>query len=116
MRPTNWTSFSPPSSGRCINARKAGICSTSATALDGAAADPRRIVAAFTAYMERGDGYVTRAMFERNLAAKVRDPQFSADIGPLLVHGYRWEMDEAARKIGARLFALLPGVPWKGEE
>ena len=45
-------------------------------------------------------------MFERNLAAKVRDPQFSADIGPLLAHGYRWNMDEAARKVGARLSAL----------
>ena len=87
-----------------------------ATALDGAAADPVRIVAAFAAYMERGDGSVSRAMFERNLAAKVRDPQFSADIGPLLAHGYRWDMDEAARKVGARLSALLPGVPWRGEE
>ena len=87
-----------------------------ATALDGAPADPERIVAAFTAYMERGDGRVTRAMFERNLAAKVRDPQFSADIGPLLSHGYRWDMDEAARKVTTRLLALLPGASWKGEE
>ena len=87
-----------------------------ATALGGGAADPGRIVAAFTAYMERCDGHVTRAMFERNLAGKVRDPQFSADIGFLLAHGYLWDMGEAARKVGTRLLALLPGVPWKGEE
>lgn len=87
-----------------------------ATALDGMVADPGRIVAAFIDYMEREGGRVTRALFERNLAAKLRDPRFSADIGPLLAHGYRWDMDKAARKVAAGLIVLLPGAPWKGEE
>ena len=87
-----------------------------ATALDSAAVNPERIVLAFTKYMEHGGVQVTRAMFEKNIAAKVRDPQFSADLEPLLAHSYRWDMDEAARKVGAGLVALLPGVPWKGEE
>lgn len=61
------------------------------------------------------DGYrVTRALFEQNIAAKLRDPQFSADISPLLASGYRWDMEEAAQTIVARLIRLLPGAPWKG--
>ena len=87
-----------------------------ATALDGSTADPRRIVAAFDAYMEREDGRVTRALFERNLSGKLRDPRFGADIGSLLAHGYRWAMEEAAQEVSVRLIALLPGAPWKGIE
>ena len=87
-----------------------------ATALDGSALDPERIVSAFAAYMQRGGARVTRAMFERNIAAKLRDPQFGADIGPLLAHGHRWDAADAARKVGIGLVTLLPGVPWKGEE
>ena len=44
--------------------------------------DPVRILDAFTEYMTRGGHPVTRAMFERNLNAKLRDPQFTADIQP----------------------------------
>jgi hypothetical protein len=54
-------------------------------------------------------------MFERNLAAKLRMPEFAADIGPLLAPGYDWNMEEAARIVSARLITLLPGEPWKGE-
>jgi len=87
-----------------------------AIGLDNTAADPGRIVEAFTAYMEREEGRVTRALFERNLSGKLCDPQFGADIGPLLAHGYRWNMGKAAQEVSARLIALLPGAPWKGTE
>lgn len=85
-----------------------------ATALRNTTVDPERIVAAFTKYMDRNGYRVTRALFEQNIAAKLRDPQFSADIGPLLASGYRWDMEEAAHTIVARLIRLLPGAPWKG--
>ena len=87
-----------------------------AIGLDSTAADPGRIVEAFTAYMEREGGRVTRALFERNLSDKLRDPQFGADIGPLLAHGYRWDMGKAAQEVSGQLIALLPGAPWKGTE
>ena len=87
-----------------------------ATGLNGSTADPRRIVAAFDAYMKREDGRVTRALFERNLSGKLRDPRFGADIGSLLAHGYRWAMEEAAQEVSVRLIALLPGAPWKGTD
>ena len=87
-----------------------------AIALENDAADPARVVAAFSEYMDRGGHHVTRALFEQNIDAKLSDRQFAADIGPLLAPGYRWDMEEAAKAVSARLIALLPGEPWKGKE
>ena len=76
---------------------------------------PERIVETFSAYMEREGGRVTRAQFEQNLSAKVQDPQFTGDIGPLLADGFRWDIEKAAHIVSSRLIALLPGDSWKGE-
>lgn len=86
-----------------------------ALALESDAADPDRVVAAFSKYMDHGGHHVTRALFEQNLAAKLRDRQFAADIGPLLAPGHSWDPEEAARTVSSRLITLLPGEPWKGE-
>ncbi|HVB56983.1 MAG TPA: nucleotidyl transferase AbiEii/AbiGii toxin family protein [Candidatus Acidoferrales bacterium] len=86
-----------------------------ATALQHSAVNPKRLLDAFSGYMQKEEGRITRAMFERNLAAKLRMPEFAADIGPLLAPGYDWNMEEAARNVSERLIALLPGDPWKGE-
>jgi predicted nucleotidyltransferase component of viral defense system len=43
-----------------------------AIALKNPRVDPRRIVEAFLGYMEKEEGRITRALFERNLAAKLR--------------------------------------------
>ena len=87
-----------------------------ATALQSPGVDPERVVTAFSAYMEHGGHHVTRALFEQNIEAKLRNPQFAADIGPLLAPGYRWDLEAAARGVSSRLIALLPGEPWRGEE
>jgi predicted nucleotidyltransferase component of viral defense system len=79
-----------------------------ATALKVPAVDPARIIAAFSEYMDRGGDYVTRELFEQNLASKLRNPQFAADIGPLLARGYRWDMADAAQVVTSRLLTLLP--------
>ena len=70
-----------------------------ATALDRDAVFPARVA----------------ATFERNLTAKLRDRQFRSDIGPLLAHGYSWDVEAAARQVSASLVSLLPGAPWRGE-
>ena len=77
--------------------------------------DAERIVAGFGEYMEREGGAVTRAMFERNLAGKIGDAQFNADMSALLRPGFEWRPAEAARTVSERLIPLLPGEPWKGE-
>lgn len=75
--------------------------------------DPRQVVAAFSEYMARSGGRVTRAMFEQNLSLKLADPQFRADISPLLATGFDWDVDVAAAAVFSQLLALLPGNPWK---
>lgn len=87
-----------------------------AVALESGTADPDRIVAAFSEYMDRGDHHVMRAAFEQNLADKLGDPQFAADIGPLLAPGRSWNMQEAAETVNSRLLVLLPGEPSKPAE
>jgi predicted nucleotidyltransferase component of viral defense system len=79
-----------------------------AIALKNPAVDPARIVAAFSEYMGQGGHHVARQLFERNLASKLHDPLFTADIGPLLAPGYSWDIADAAKTVSSRLIALLP--------
>lgn len=76
--------------------------------------DPARIVETFAAYMDRDGHRVTRALFEQNMDQKRTDPQFTADIGPLLASGYSWNFTAAAAQVQAALIERLPGEPWRG--
>lgn len=87
-----------------------------ARALESVEVDPSRVIMAFMAYMERNGDRVTRALFERNLAGKLHDPQFRADIEPLLSQDSHWDVDQASQYVLDRLIALLPGTSWKGRE
>lgn len=86
-----------------------------ATALEEADIDPQRIVASFLEYMDHGGHRITRAEFERNLAEKLSDPQFSADIGPLLSQGFSWDLERAGELVSENLIRLLPGSRREGE-
>lgn len=79
-----------------------------AIALREPGADPNRIIAAFSRYMQRGGHAVSRTQFEQNLETKMRDPQFLADISPLLASGYDWDIDAAARTVQTQLIERLP--------
>jgi predicted nucleotidyltransferase component of viral defense system len=76
---------------------------------------PDVIAEAFARYMEHEGKRVTRAQFERNLAGKLRDKQFAADIQPLLAQAYDWDRNQGAQLILERMIPVLPGAPWKGE-
>jgi predicted nucleotidyltransferase component of viral defense system len=76
--------------------------------------DPGRVVEAFSRYMTKDAGQVTRAQFEQNLAQKRRDPVFTGDITPLLAPGHAWDPEAAFESVLERLIALLPGEPWRG--
>ena len=86
-----------------------------ATGLDSERSNAGRIVAMFQEYMDREGGAVTRAMFERNLAGKLLNPQFIADMSALARPGFEWKPEQAARTVARKLITLLPGEPWKGE-
>ena len=85
-----------------------------ARALEHPAVNPDRIVGAFSEYMRRDGHRVTRAEFERNIAGKLQDAEFAADIRVLLAEGFTWDIKTAARAVSSRLIERLPGRPWKG--
>lgn len=87
-----------------------------AVALKSPDASAQRIVESFTKYMAHEGHSVTRAQFEENLALKLEDPRFMADIGPLLAPQYQREPEAEASDVSSRLIELLPGEPWKGQE
>lgn len=85
-----------------------------ALALEDGGVDPDRIVQTFAAYMEHEGHPVSRAQFEENMHHKRTDPQFTADIGPLLANGHAWDFEAAAASVQAALVERLAGEPWKG--
>lgn len=99
---------------RALYQRKAGRdLFDLAVALSSGRVNPERIVEVFVRYMAHGCTAVSRALFEKNLADKMEDPGFLADIGPLLSGGYRWDAATAARLVSSALIERLPGDPWK---
>ncbi len=84
------------------------------TALADGGASPERIIESFQAYMAYGGHAVSRAEFEENLAKKLQDRRFAADIGPLLAHGYKWDLEATAQSVSDTLISRLPGNPWQG--
>ena len=71
--------------------------------------DVNRVIGAFLRYMAYGGHSVSRDAFEKNIAEKLRHPQFNADIGPLLATGYTWNYKEAAENVCSQLISRLTG-------
>lgn len=84
-------------------------------ALD-AGIDPGAVIDVFQAYMKAEGREVTRAVFEENLAAKLRLPAFTDDIPILLLPGTTFDVAAGAARVATELVARLPGDPWKGRD
>lgn len=67
-----------------------------------------RVVACFQRYLREEGRHVTRAAFEENVARKLTDEQFRADLTGLLRPGIIWDTDDAATVVMG-LLAKLPG-------
>jgi predicted nucleotidyltransferase component of viral defense system len=78
-------------------------------ALTQGAAAPERVVACFDRYMREGGHRVSRATFEKNLQQKLSDPQFRADMTPLLRPGIDWNVDRAGEVVMRQLLSRLSG-------
>jgi predicted nucleotidyltransferase component of viral defense system len=78
-----------------------------AAALNHRDARPDEIIRTFQVYMEHGGHNVSRAVFEDNLAAKLADKDFVADIGPLLSSDYRWDPNAAADAVRETIIRQL---------
>lgn len=70
------------------------------------------LIAAFTRYMNESGHHITRAVFEKNLAAKLEDQRFLTDIPPLLAAGEAWNANKAAELVMETLCPHLSGDPW----
>ena len=77
--------------------------------------DPDRVVAAFHTYLDRQGLKITRAEFERNLAAKARNKAFLGDVKPMLAPGVVYDPLQALDLVQKDFIARLPGAPWKGK-
>ena len=73
-----------------------------------------RVVAAFQAYLKAEGLRVTRAEFERNLAAKARDLAFLGEVRPMLAAGVDYDPNVALDLVRRDFIERLPGAPWKG--
>lgn len=76
--------------------------------------DPARVVAAFHAYLKAEGLRVTRAEFERNLAAKAHDRAFLGEVRPMLAPGVDYDPVAALELVRRDFIERLPGAPWKG--
>lgn len=76
--------------------------------------DPGKVVKAFGAYLDREGRRVTRAEFERNLAAKARDKAFLGEVRPMLAPGVEYDPLAALDLVRREFIERLPGEGWRG--
>lgn len=78
------------------------------------AVNPTRVIEAFQAYLGATDLRVTRAEFERNLAAKARNRLFLEEVTPLLAPGIGYDAQAALDLVRREFIERLPGDAWRG--
>jgi predicted nucleotidyltransferase component of viral defense system len=76
--------------------------------------DDHKVVKCFERYLKHGGVSISRAEFEKNMRAKLKDPAFLVDINPLLPAGVNYNTTIASALIQERLVTRLRGEPWKG--
>jgi hypothetical protein len=73
-----------------------------------------RVVDCFREYLKADGLRVSRAELEANLAGKLQDRVFTADLQPLLAPGVEWELGRAARLVRDEIAPRLAGETWRG--
>ncbi|MGB0714784.1 MAG: nucleotidyl transferase AbiEii/AbiGii toxin family protein [Phycisphaerae bacterium] len=82
--------------------------------LEGKLTKPEQVVSCFLEYMSRSGKPVSRAEFEQNLHNKKSDPEFLADINPLLANDVKYRSSVAFTVVYDQFVSRIPGNPWKG--
>jgi predicted nucleotidyltransferase component of viral defense system len=73
-----------------------------------------RVVSCFRRYVESAGQRISRAELEANLAGKLEDRVFTADLQPLLAPGVEWDLHRAAQLVLDEIAPRLLGEAWKG--
>ena len=76
--------------------------------------DPERVIEGFRTYLDNEGARVSRAQFERNFAAKARDPAFLDEVRPMLAATVSYNATAAAELVRREFIQRLPGEPWRG--
>ena len=72
------------------------------------------VLKSFGIYMNFAGAPATRAQFEANIDAKIRDKAFIEDLHQLIRPGLDYDISEAWRTVHGRLVRRLHGNAWKG--
>jgi predicted nucleotidyltransferase component of viral defense system len=75
--------------------------------------DPQEVIKIYLSHCEKEKLIVTRALFEKSMAEKIRNKDFKADISNLLAADQEWSFDEAHEMVQEKIICLLPGDAWK---
>lgn len=73
-----------------------------------------RVIRCFGEYLGAEGLRVSRAEMEANLAGKLNERRFVADLQPLLAPGIEWNLEAAAEWASREITPRLGGDPWKG--
>jgi predicted nucleotidyltransferase component of viral defense system len=76
--------------------------------------NPTRVIEVFQAYLRAAKLRITRAEFERNLAAKARNRLFIEEVTPMLAPGVAYDARAALDLVQRDFIEQLPGDAWKG--
>ena len=65
--------------------------------------------------MKQEGHQITHALFEENLAGKIRLPAFTDDILPLLPPNVTFDLGKGIERVQREMIARVPGELWKGK-
>ena len=74
------------------------------------------LLSSFAVYMDFAGTRASRAQFEANMDAKMRDDVFLTDLEPLLRPALKFDNHEAWQQVHKQIVSQLPGEPLKGRE
>ncbi len=75
--------------------------------------DPQEVIKIYLSHCEKENVIISRALFEKSMAEKIRNEDFKLDISNLLAAGQKWSFDDAHEMVQERIIQLLPGKAWK---
>jgi len=75
--------------------------------------DPQKLIEIYLAHCEKENINVTRALFEKSMADKIKHKLFRLDTESLLAADQQWSFDDAHEMVQENIIKLLPGEPWK---
>lgn len=75
--------------------------------------DAQKVIEIYSSHCKKEGKIITRALFEKSMADKLRYDEFRHDILDLLATDESWSFENAHALVQEKLIQLLPGEQWK---